>query len=198
MGMPFITFQEIFDIILMTFAVGFIFKDTFPKPRYTGYTNDDELLTQYSASWFNWNDIFVACLITAPGVIFHELAHKFVALAMGIAATFHAAYFWLTMGIILKLVNFGFIFFIPGYVSHGGDVTPLQSAAIAFAGPFLNLVLWLGPWAVLKAHVKLTQKWKYVLILTRQINMFLFIFNMLPIPPFDGWHFFTALFQVVF
>ncbi|MBC8444116.1 site-2 protease family protein, partial [Candidatus Woesearchaeota archaeon] len=31
------------------------------------------------------------------------------------------------------------------------------------------------------------------LILTKKINLFLFIFNMLPIPFFDGGHFFSSI-----
>lgn len=191
--MAFISVQEVMDIIVMTLAVGFIFKDAF-KPRYV----DNYEPLAHSPLSFTWKELLFAALITAPGIVFHELAHKFVALGLGVSATFHAAYFWLVVGIVLKLVNFNFIFFVPGYVSHAGLITPLQSALISVAGPFLNLVLWLGPWALLKSSIKLSQKQKYALALTKQINMFLFIFNMLPIPPFDGGHFFSALWQMLF
>lgn len=192
-----ITLRELFDIIVMTVAVGFIFKDTFARHK-APVSDTYDPLEDYSFGGFGWRDLWFACLITAPGIIFHELAHKFAALALGINATFHAAYFWLVIGIILKLVNFGFIFFVPGYVSHSGLATPMQSALISFAGPFLNLVLWLGSWGLLHARLQLTSRQKYVLLLTKQINMFLFIFNMLPIPPFDGGHFFSALFEMLF
>src|SRR3989338_425388 len=152
------TLKELFDVIMMTIGVGFIFMDRFGLDtiRYTvkSYVEDPVAYYQNAlgkkVSSFNWNNFGIACLITAPAVIFHELAHKLVAISYGLQATFHAAYFWLSFGVIMKLLNTGFIFFVPGYVSFSGAPTPLQSATIAFAGPFLNLVLWFSCWVILK------------------------------------------------
>lgn len=176
------TFGELIDVVLMTLAVGFIFMDLFR-------TN--------AVGWFDKNAFQFACLVTAPALIVHELAHKFVAVGFGLDATFNAAYVWLLIGIALKLMRSGFIFFVPAYVSIGGAavITPLASASTAFAGPFLNLVLFGVAWAVLK-QPRLKKRTFVFWQVTKQINLFLFVFNMLPIPGFDGLKVYQGLYQL--
>ena len=181
--MVLLTLRETFDIIVMTLALGFIFNDVFG--RYKPVKHDYDPLENLKSNSDYWSGFKFACLVTAPAIILHELGHKAVALAMGFAATFHAAYTWLGLGVLLKLMNFGFIFFVPAYVSHSANTTPLQSAAISFAGPLVNLFLWLGPWYLLK-YYKPKKSYVPFLTLTKQINMFLFIFNMIPLGFFDG------------
>jgi Zn-dependent protease len=182
--------RELIDLVIMTAALGFIFKDIFKKP-----SEPYEPLTYYKKR-FDFESFKFAIMVTAPAIILHELAHKFVALAYGLAAVFHAHYFFLGVGILLKLLNFGFIFFIPGYVMYSTLATNFQTAAIAIAGPLVNLLLWLGSAFMLKQK-NIKKKYIPLLFLTKRINMFLFIFNMLPIQPFDGGHFFHALIQAL-
>jgi len=170
--MAIVTPQELIDLLVMTVAVGYIFSGILKIP-----TKPTELPSR-------WKDFLVSTMIAAPAVVFHEAAHKVVATFLGLTATFHAAYKWLVLGIILKHLNFG-IFFIPGYVSIAG-AGPLPSAMSAFAGPFLNLLMALICMAVLKYHKKLSHRVEIGLMLTKKLNLFLFVFNMLPIPPFDG------------
>jgi len=174
------TLREFIDIIVMIAAVGFIFRDMFK-----------------SHGEFTRNSFWFACAVTAPALIIHEIAHKFVALAFGLQATFHAAYGWLGLGIILKLVNFGFIFFVPAYVSIEGAASDLASALIAGSGPFFNLFLFITAWLLLKQK-KLKTRSFLLLQATKQINLFLFIFNMLPLPFFDGFKFYVGLWNVFF
>jgi len=137
-------------------------------------------------------------LVTAPAIILHEFGHKFVAIAFGATAVFKAAYTFLILGIVMKFLNFGFLFFVPAYVTYSTvGITYFQSALIAFAGPFVNLVLWLGAKLILKKSNLKGWK-KQALFLTSKVNMFLFIFNMLPIPMFDGFHFFKNLILTFF
>jgi len=185
-----ITGREILDLIIMTLALGYIFKDAFPKQ---GHEHAD-VGHHPSAFSFSWNDIKYAAIITAPAVILHELAHKFVALGFGASATFHAHYLFLGIGLLLKALNTGFIFFIPGYVSHSGVSSPLFSSLIAGAGPLLNLLLWLGATFALKKNL-VKSKFKTAVYLTGKINMFLFFLNMIPIPPFDGFTFFKGILE---
>ncbi|MBW2985578.1 M50 family metallopeptidase [Candidatus Woesearchaeota archaeon] len=182
--------QELIDVIIMTLALGFIFKDIFVRP-----SSPYDPLTYYKKK-INLENFKFAIIATAPAVILHELAHKFVAIAYGLEATFHAHYFFLGIGILMKLLNFGFIFFVPGYVIHSGLATHFQTAAIAVAGPLVNLVLWLGSAFILKQK-NVKKKYIPLLFLTKKINMFLFIFNMLPIRPFDGGHFFMSIIQAL-
>ncbi len=193
----FFSFVEIFDIIIMTFAIGFIFKDVFRyAPKVEVFTPEYYI----SKSNFKWNDFWFAVAVVAPSIIFHEFGHKFVALAFGMTAVFHAAYTWLAIGVVLKLIGIGFIFFVPAYVSIMGAGVPSQMALVAFAGPAVNLVFWLGAKLALKYQkkLKLTRFHEHLLFLVSKINMFLFIFNMLPIPGFDGWSVFSYLFKAVF
>lgn len=182
-----ISIREIFDIVVMTVAVGFIFMDVLKKLKPHNYAN-------YG---FDWPALKLACLVTAPALILHELFHKFVALAYGLQAVFHASYSWLGFGVVLKLLNSPFLFFVPAYVSIGCDVepctiSPISSALIAFAGPFANLLLFLVCRVWLKKRMPF--KKKVLLHITKQINLFLFIFNMLPFPLFDGWKVYEGLF----
>jgi len=208
-GVMIITFQELLDIAVITLALGFIFKDTFvSRPRSETY----DPLKHHSQKIIFWDNFWFACAAVAPAIILHEAAHKFVGLGFGLSSTFHAAYMWLGIGILLKLVNFGFIFFVPAYVSSycpqaattafcvassQGFLVPTDFAAamLSLAGPLTNCVLWIGSALVLKfGNVK--RKWIPFLAVSKNINMFLFIFNMVPIPGFDGYSFFTHILKV--
>ncbi|MEM4239777.1 MAG: M50 family metallopeptidase [Candidatus Woesearchaeota archaeon] len=181
-----ITLREMFDAALMTVAVGYIFMGIF------------QARARFHA--FDWQALWFACLVTAPALILHELSHKFVAIAAGLQATFHAAYFWLGIGVLLRLFHSPLIFFVPAYVSiscaHAPcTMPPLVSAMTAFAGPGLNLALWLASWTVLKYRRLRSRKWFLFWFLTKKINMLLFILNMLPIPGFDGYSVYSGLWQ---
>ena len=86
--MALITFSELLDLIIMTVAVGFIFMDFFPPPSKKAY---DPLQKMSS---FNWHALWFAVMITAPSVIFHELA-------LGINTDFNVFTFPLLSGIRL-------------------------------------------------------------------------------------------------
>ncbi len=181
--------QEIIDMAVMILAVGFIFKDSFIMPK----KDYDPLLNPRGS--FDSDAFKFAIIATAPAIALHELSHKFVALAAGIPATFHADYIWLGLGVIIKLLSFPFIFFVPGFVSTAGGA-PIDRALISFAGPAVNLALWLGAEVLIRAN-KVNHRYLPIVFATKHINMFLFIFNMLPIPFLtDGWHFFYSLFQI--
>lgn len=180
--------SELFDIVVMTAAVGFIFADIFG--RYSR-KKDYEPLIRYKHG-FDWESFKFAIYVTAPAIILHEFGHKFMGMAFGLITEFNAAYTWLGLGIALKLFGAPFIFFVPAYVSIYGSATPLAHSLTAFAGPLVNLILWGA--AELAVRKKLVKKKYYpALILTGKINMFLFIFNMLPIPGFDGSKVFAGL-----
>ena len=178
------TLRELFDVVVMTLAVGYIFMGVFKT----------------HAIGFDRHTFLLACLVTAPALILHELAHKFVAIGFGLQADFHAAYFWLILGVVLRLLRSNFIFFVPAYVSFGSAIvqtTPLMSSAIAFSGPLMNLVLFGISWALLRQK-KMKHSTFAFLYITKQINLFLFVFNMLPIPGFDGLKVYQGLYQTFF
>jgi Zn-dependent protease len=195
----FISFREILDIVAMTAIVGFIFVGFISRFR------------QKPVVGFDWKAFWIAALVTAPAIILHELSHKFVAIGLGFSATFYAAYVFLAIGVILALFKSNFIFFVPAYVviGNGAAIPSATYSIIAVAGPAMNLFLWLGSWFAFSKlrnkyagtrHLppKSARLWLLVLYLTKQINMLLFIFNMLPIPGFDGFKFYSGLWQVIF
>lgn len=190
--MPLLTFSEIFDMIAMTAVVGYIFSDMFKKPA----GDDYDPLTHFRAG-FDIGNFKFAAMVTAPAIILHELGHKFVALGFGLEAQFQAAWLFLGLALLMKLMNFGFIFIVPAYVSILGRASPLEFGLIAFAGPFVNLILWLFAAFAVKKHL-FSKKYNIALLLTSRINMFLFIFNMLPIPGFDGSKVFMGIMQAFF
>ena len=94
--------------------------------------------------------------------------------------------------------NAGFIFFVPAYVSITGASTPLTQSEVAVAGPLMNLVLYLVSWAVLKLGLLKNKNYVFVAVVSKKINGFLFILNMIPIPGFDGFHFFSGIIKTFF
>jgi Zn-dependent protease len=194
--------QEILDIVIMTLAVGFIFKDIFAPRRPVLNPDNYDPVAHYRGLGrkYDLGGFIFGMMVAAPAVLFHELGHKLVAISYGMSAEFHAAYFWLALGVILKLLNFGFIFFVPAYVSIIGSSTPFASAMTAFAGPAVNLALFLITFLLLKSRsfVKNNKKYVPLLFITSRINIFLFIFNMLPIPMFDGWKVYSGLIGAFF
>ncbi len=187
------TLSELMDIIIMTLGVGYIFSGSFKKP----VVHHDPVAYYRQLSFgFNKEDFKHAVILTAPAVILHELMHKFVALAFGMTAVFHAAYTWLGLGLLMKIMNFGFIFFVPGYVAISGPGTQLQYVLTAFAGPFTNFLLWIIPVMMIRYN-KVSKKQYALAFMTSKINMFLFIFNMVPLPFFDGGKVFGGLIKMV-
>jgi len=163
---------EIFYILVLTIAIGYIF---------SGYIRIPGL---YSRG-FNWKGIKFAILVTAPAIILHELGHKFAGLAFGYNSMFYIWWFGLGLGILLRLIGSPFLILAPGYVSVAPN-SSLELSIIAFAGPFINLVLLGTALLVLRFKKRLKRKEFIFWHLTKMINLWLFIFNMLPIPPLDG------------
>lgn len=187
------TFQEIFDMVIITLFIGYIFKDFIKRP----VTHYDPLKT-YQKSRF-WEDMKHSALIAAPAVILHEFGHKFIAMAFGATAVLHApSFFGIPYGmylfvVLLKLIGSPIIFFVGAVVSHT-PLPPLQSAMVAVAGPLVNLALYLASITVVKYDL-INNKYHSMIMIAGKLNLFLFIFNMLPIPGFDGAGFFYNIWQ---
>lgn len=194
---------ELADMVLMVGIIGFLFQGILRAPP----RETDAMVRHYrraprSASW---DDFWWACALIAPGILLHELGHKFTAMSFGQAATFHAACsvsdaatggFFSSLCVLqlvvigLKVVGFPFLFFVPAYVSFSSGVAPLAGAAIAIAGPLVHLAFWGGCTLYLRNARRvrhLSARKRLFLAFTARINLFLFIFNILPIPGFDGF-----------
>ncbi len=175
--MAFFDLWEILQLVIITFALGYIFSGFFQRP------NRDP----FSTRTFSWQDLWFAALIATPAVVFHEFGHKFVAMAFGYAATFHVFWGGLILGVLLKVLGSPFLFLAPAYVSIPAGASAFQGALIAFAGPAVNLLVWGVSALVLKYKKKMTNNERLAWAISTKLNFFLFWFNLIPIPPLDGW-----------
>ncbi len=180
--MNLITFEEIIKLVIMSFVIGFIFTGFYsfrPKNIYERMRKKRK---------YDFRDLKFSILVTAPAVVLHELAHKFVAMGFGYSATFNIWGFGLGLGLFLKLIGSPFIIIAPGFVqiSELAFTNELAYRLIAFSGPAVNLLLWLSSMFLLKSNRRFSTKQLAGLKMTKYLNGLLFFFNMLPFGPFDG------------
>ena len=187
----FFSLGEVIQALIISAALGFMFQDVFSKPRDENF----DPLRDARRKRFRVEDFLFAVCVTAPAVVLHELGHKFVALAFGATAQFSASFGGLALGIFLKLVNSPFIFFVPAYVSIS-SIPNLEASFVALAGPLVNLLIFVVSTLLLR-YRKFSRSTNLAIALTRRINLLLFIFNMLPLPGFDGFHFIASLISVL-
>ena len=177
------TIPEIMGIIVVAFYTSYIFSAFIKKPRaYLEYDSPTNTI---------FEDMKFAAYIVVPAVILHEMAHKFTALALGFSSEFMAFYQsgW-TLGlaifsIVLRVIHAPFIILVPGFVLIPANVDPISTGMIAFAGPLTNIILYGIAAYLLKSHY-LNHNQAIIAHLTKRVNLWLFIFNMIPIGIFDG------------
>jgi Zn-dependent protease len=219
--MVLITFVEILDALIMSALIGFILMPYFSRFNIFRRHTVSEFYTFKRK--FNWSDFMFTVYLVVPAIIIHELGHKLTATAFGYDATFFSAIsinklsslvpqmgiegallatflnvpaILMIIAVITTLMGGMFLFFVPAYVAFTAAPPPLQIALIAFAGPFVNLILWLVPKWMIKAG-KISHKYLPFAVLTSRINMILFIFNMIPFPGFDGYQVLRGLITAV-
>ena len=190
-----ITLLEIFYLILTTLLIGYIFTGYIPHYRKIPKT-EDNLIAKYNKPFLDWEEIKFTIMVAAPGIILHELSHKITGLMFGLSATYQIFWEGMGLGLILKLFGSPFLLLAPGYVVLGGNASNLASVIVAFSGPFINLLLFSVSWHILKTRKNISEKSFLSLSLLKQINLTLFIFNMIPIPGFDGFHVFSGLYNM--
>lgn len=170
-----ISISEIFNLIILTVAIGYIFSGFIKKPGGV-----------YKPG-FNWEDFKFSIIVAARAVVLHELFHKFVAILFGMSAQFYIWPFGIFLAVFLKLIHSPFLIIAPGYVGIPGlQQASMITAIIAFAGPLANIILFTAAHLILTRAKHLTRIQATALYLTKQINLLLLIFNLIPIPPLDG------------
>ncbi len=124
----------------------------------------------------------VSLLTVGTGFVLHELMHKFTAERYGFWAEFRMWPFGILLALVTSMV--GFIFAAPGatYIS-GETISTRENGIISLAGPATNIVV-----GVLFLPFLLYGQGVFGLLgrVGFNINLFLALFNMLPILPLDG------------
>jgi len=151
-------------------------------------------------------DIAAAFIATATGFILHEMGHKFVAMGRGYVAHFRIWAWGIALALITAIVSQGqAIFGAPGAVYIAPAAGAAYFGAYAFsqrnavrdntmisaAGPGTNLAFML--FFLLMIFILPTSGfWSTVANYGFTLNLGLGSFNMLPIPPMDGYKIFKG------
>ena len=124
----------------------------------------------------------ISLIAVGPGFVLHELSHKFTARRYGYWAEFRM---W-PAGLLLALATsmIGFIFAAPGATYYSGlNVTKQESGKISIAGPLTNVAVAL---VFVPLLVFAGGFWGYLGYYGVFINVWLALFNMIPIAMLDG------------
>ncbi len=133
------------------------------------------------------SSFLISGLTIGVAFIFHELAHKFVAIKNRCDAEFRSNDSMLLLMIVLSF--FGVLFAAPGAVSISGHVTKKNYGLIALAGPLTNILLALFIFPLLL--LGLDGFFGSILLFGFIINSWLALFNMIPFFGFDGQKIFS-------
>lgn len=125
--------------------------------------------------------LLAALLAVGTGFVLHEMAHKFMAQRFRC----WAEYRYFPFGLLLTLISSvaGFLVAAPGAVHVAGVASRRENGLISLLGPVTNL----GTGAILLPLGVLTGGLvSSLLLFAAYINLFLGVFNILPVPPLDG------------
>ncbi|HME18160.1 MAG TPA: AN1-type zinc finger domain-containing protein [Nitrososphaerales archaeon] len=181
-GSPF-SRLEVRDIAIAYLSLGLAWFIVFIGSSNLVYLSPSDFLRNLPGGSVSPAEILVIALVAVgPGFVLHELSHKFVARRYGHWAEFRM---W-PLGLLLALVTsfLGFIFAAPGatYIS-GTNITKKENGMISLAGPLINVVIAFGFAPLLFSENGFYQ---VLGLYGVYINVFLAMFNMLPLFVLDG------------
>ena len=153
------------------------------------------------------DDIAAAFIAVATGFVLHEMGHKFVAMGRGYVAHFRIWAWGIALALITAIVSQGqFLFGAPGavYIAPAAGAVSFGAYAvgsrrnavrdntlISAAGPGTNLAFMLF-FLLLIFILPTSGFWSTVANYGFTLNLGLGSFNMLPIPPMDGYKIFKG------
>ncbi len=135
---------------------------------------------------------FLMTLMTVGlGFVLHELAHRHIARRYGAHAIFQAWPIGLMLMVGLAVIGSPVIFAAPGaVVIYASHISREENGIISVAGPLTNLALAIafgfGAIGLASAASDFGQLAHFAFIIGFQVNVFLALFNLIPIFPLDG------------
>ncbi len=123
----------------------------------------------------------ISLILVVFSFFIHELGHKFVAQHYGAWSEFRM----FPSGLAIALVSgfLGFLFAAPGAVYIQGNIDKKQNGIISLAGPGVNFAM--AAIALIIAAAT-SSSYEWLIVQLAYLNAFLGLFNLIPIPPFDG------------
>ncbi|MCI2061849.1 MAG: site-2 protease family protein [Eubacteriaceae bacterium] len=169
----------------------------------------------YSASPREW---LLTKIYILPGIIiglaFHEFAHAEVAYRLGDQTPRYQGRLTLNPLAHMDLVGFISLVFIGFGWGKPVEIDPnnfkhrrRDEMLVAFAGVVMNFLLAVAFTLILKWYMGMIgyttytlSSWQgtlyYIILYAIQINLVLMIFNLMPVPPLDGWNIITEIFNL--
>jgi len=129
-----------------------------------------------------WYFLPWVAVAVGTGFLFHELAHRETAKALGCLAEYVLWPTGLAIALFLAIISKGsFVFAAPGAVAFACALpTKRREGLIAAAGPAANMIVA----SLFQAAYALTGI--LGLLIVSNVNWFLALFNLLPLDPLDG------------
>jgi Zn-dependent protease len=157
--------------------------------------------------FMNWERIIYSIPAILIGLTLHEFCHAWAGLKLGDTTARDQGR--ISLNPLRHIDPLGLLFIV---FAGFGWAKPVQfnpyalrrpkrdKALIAAAGPLANLILGMVFIFTLKAFINwspdtwsaLSERFFYLLFYSAYINIGLFVFNMLPLPPLDGSHIFFS------
>lgn len=181
--------KEIKDLAVSAIALAFIFAFASINLSFSA-----EMITSFARIFL------VSLLAVSLSFLFHEMGHRQIARHYGCYSQYQiwkrGIKFALGLGIITKLLGFPVIFAALGAVviypridlwGSVQHITRKENGIISIAGPLVNIILAIISFIILFYFTNLSQLAAQILSFAFRINLWLALFNLIPIPPLDGF-----------